>query len=105
MVQRLGSGPVRDVGLLDAAVARPRSSAFGEDAYPSLDLEAATLLQLIVRHAHVDGNKRLARLACVVFCDINGTPATFDDDDAFALVMDAAEGHLDLEQIAARLRA
>lgn len=106
MVQRLGAGPVRDVGLLDAAVARPRSSAFGADAYPSLELKAAALLHSIVRnHALVDGNKRLAWLACVVFCDINGVTVALDDDDAFALVMAAAEGHVDVEEIAARLRA
>lgn len=106
MVQRLGAGPVRDVGLLDAAVARPRSSAFGADAYPSLELKAAALLHSIVRdHALVDGNKRLAWLACVVFCDINGATVVLDDEDAFSLVMAAAEGQLDVEQIAAQLRA
>ena len=106
MVQRLGAGPVRDVGLLDAAVARPRSSAFGADAYPSLELKAAALLHSIVRtHALVDGNKRLAWLACVVFCDINGVTVMLDDDDAFSLVIAAAEGRLDVEEIATRLRA
>ena len=106
MVQRLGAGPVRDVGLLDAAAARPRSSAFGADAYPSLELKAAALLHSIVRnHALADGNKRLAWLACVVFCHINGVTVALDDDDAFALVMDAAEGNLDVEEIATRLRA
>lgn len=106
MVRHLGAGPVRDVGLLDAAVARPRSSAFGADAYPSLELKAAALLHSIVRnHALVDGNKRLAWLACVVLCDVNGVTVTLEDDDAFGLVMDAAQGHLDVEQIAARLRA
>lgn len=106
MVRRLGAGPVRDVGLLDAAVARPRSSAFGADAYPSLELKAAALLHSIVRnHALVDGNKRLAWLACVVFCDLNGVTVTIEDDDAFTLVMDAAQGDLDVEDIAARLRA
>jgi death on curing protein len=106
MVQRLGAGPVRDLGLLDAAVARPRSSAFGADAYATLELKAAALLHSIVRnHALVDGNKRLAWLACVVFCDLNGVTVTLDDDAAFALVMEAAQGDLDVEQIAARLRA
>ena len=106
MVRRLGAGPVRDVGLLDAAVARPRSSAFGADAYPSLELKAAGLLHSIVRnHALVDGNKRLAWLACVVFCDINGMTVELEDDDAFDLVMHAAQGELDVEDIAGRLRA
>jgi death-on-curing protein len=102
LVRKLGAGPVRDIGLLDAAVARPRSSAFGADAYPTL--KASALLHSIVRnHALVDGNKRLAWLAAVVFLDLNGRPVEMDDDDAFGLVMETAEGRLDLEDIAARL--
>jgi death on curing protein len=105
MVRKLGAGPVRDIGLLDAAVARPRSSAFGADAYPGLELKAAALLHSIVRnHALVDGNKRLAWLAAVVFLDLNGRPVEIDDESAFELVMGAAEGVMDLEDIAARLR-
>jgi death on curing protein len=104
MVRKLGAGPVHDIGLLDAAVARPRSSAFGADAYPGLELKAAALLHSIVRnHALVDGNKRLAWLATVVFLDLNGKTVEIDDESAFELVMGAAEGSLDLEDIAARL--
>lgn len=105
LVRRLGAGPVRDIGLLDAAVARPQSSAFGADAYPTLELKAAALLHSIVRnHALVDGNKRLAWLAAVVFLDLNARPVEFGDDHAFRLVMEAAQGHLDVEDIASRLR-
>lgn len=106
LVRALQAGPVRDVGLLDAAAARPASSAFGEDAYPTLELKAAALLHSIVRnHALVDGNKRLALLAAAVFLDVNGRLITLDDDAAFDLVMDAAQGQLDVEEIAERLAA
>ncbi len=105
LVRKLGAGPVRDIGLLDAAVARPKSSAFGADAYPTLELKASALLHSIVRnHALVDGNKRLAWLAAVVFLDLNGTPFEMDDDAAFGLVMETAEGLLELEDIAGRFR-
>ena len=104
LVRRLGAGPVRDVGLLDAAVVRPRSSAFGEDAYPTLQLKASALLHSIVsNHALVDGNKRLGWLAATVFLDINGETVELGDDEAFELVLAVAEGHLDVEEIAARL--
>lgn len=104
MVRRLGVGPVRDVGLLDAAIARPRSSALGEDAYPTLHLKAAALLHSIVtNHALVDGNKRLGWLAMVVFLDLNGEPVTLEDDAAFDLVMAVAEGTLDVTGVASRL--
>ncbi|MBV9119453.1 MAG: Fic family protein, partial [Chloroflexi bacterium] len=72
LVRILGAGPVRDLGLLDSAAARPRSSVFGQDAYADLTLKAAALLQSLCRnHALVDGNKRLAWLATVVFLDLN----------------------------------
>lgn len=103
LVRRLGVGPVRDIGLLDAAVARPRSSAFGADAYPSLRLKAAALLHSLVRnHALVDGDKRLAWLATMVLLDLNGHETGLDDD-AFDLVMDAAGGSAELAEIAERL--
>jgi death-on-curing protein len=105
LVRRLRVGPVRDVGLLDAAVARPRSSALGEEAYPSLALKAGALLHSLARnHALVDGNKRLAFLATVVFLDLNGHRPQLSDDDAVALVVEVAKGVADVEEIADRLR-
>lgn len=104
LVGRLGAGPVRDVGLLDTAVVRPRSSAFGEDAYPNIHLKAAALLHSVVsNHALVDGNKRLGWLATTVFLDINGETIELGDDEAFELVLAVAEGRLDVEDIAKRL--
>lgn len=105
LVRILGLGPVRDIGLLDSAAARPRSSAFGADAYPTLELKAAALLHSITRNqALVDGNKRLAWLATVVFVDINAHEPRLSDDEAFALVMSVAEGQLDVTAIATALR-
>ena len=105
LVRALGTGPVRDIGLLDSAAARPRSAAFGEDAYGSLSLKAAALLHSLVgNHTLVDGNKRLGWLATVVFLDLNGHVPDLDDDAAFTLVMDVAAGAVDVEDIAARLR-
>lgn len=104
LVRRLGAGPVRDLGLLDSAASRPRASAFGEDAYPTLALKAAALLHSIARnHALVDGNKRLAWLATTVFLDVSGSPFDLSDDAAFDLVMAVAQGDLDVPDIAERL--
>jgi len=105
LTRRLGVGPVRDVGLLDSSAARPRSSAFGEDAYPSIDLKAAALMHSVAaNHCLVDGNKRLAFLATVVFLDINGYDVDLSDDEAFTLTMDVACGTLrDVPEIARRL--
>jgi death on curing protein len=104
LTRELGAGPVRDVGLLESAAARPQASAFGEDAYQGLELKAAALLHSVAgNHALVDGNKRLAWLSTVVFLDVNGHRPDLADDEAFTLVMDVAAGHLAVEEIARRL--
>lgn len=103
-VRDLGVGPVRDLGLVDSAAARPRASVFGEDAYPSLATKAAAFLHSLARnHALVDGNKRLAWLATVVFLDINGRAPDVTEDGAFDLVVEIASGSADVAQIAERL--
>lgn len=102
LVQDLGAGPVRDLGLLESALARPRTSLFGEDAYPGLQLKAAAFLHSICRnHPLADGNKRLAWLAATVFLDVNGWVLTMAEDEAFQLVMEVAAGRADVHEIAA----
>jgi death-on-curing protein len=104
LVRFLGVGPVRDLGLLDSAIHRPQSSAFGEDAYRTIELKAAALLHSLTKnHALVDGNKRIAWLATVVFCDLNGFEPELTDDQVFELVWDVASTTLDLPVIAERL--
>jgi len=96
---------VRDLGLLDSAVARPQSSAFGEDAYATLELKAAALLHSLVKnHCLVDGNKRLGWLAATVFVKLNGHECALDDDQAFDLVWDVASRQISLDEIVKRLR-
>jgi death on curing protein len=104
LVRVLGAGPVRDLGLLDSAAGRPRSSAFGADAYPTIALKAAALLHSIApSHALVDGNKRLGWLAAVVFLDLNAAEPELTDDAAFDLVMAVASGDIEVAEIADRL--
>jgi death-on-curing protein len=104
IIRFLNVGPVRDVGLLDSAINRPLSSAFGEDAYATLDLKAAALLHSLTKnHALIDGNKRIAWLCTVVFCDLNDAESDLSDDDAFQLVWDIASTHMDVATIAERL--
>ena len=105
LVRALHTGPVRDVGLLDSAALRPASTAFGQDAYSTLPPKAAALLHSLARnHALVDGNKRLAWLATVVFLDLNSHEPDLTDDEAFGLVMDVAGGAPEVGAIADRLR-
>lgn len=93
----LGTAPeVRDVGLLQSALARPRASAHGEDAYPSIHAKAAALLHALARnHGLVDGNKRLALAAVLAFYGVNGFRLSLTNDEAYDLVMTVASGKLD----------
>ena len=105
LVRLLEIGPVRDVGLLDSAANRPRATAFGADAYPSIEEKAAALLHSLAgNHCLIDGNKRLAWLATVVFLDLNGRSTGLDDDEAFELVMAVASGRSNIPELAVRLR-
>jgi death on curing protein len=103
------SGPVevRDIGLLESAVQRPRASVLGQDAYPDAITKAAALLHSLARnHALVDGNKRLAWLATYVFCAKNGIELDPDEDAAYDLVVAVAAGALDdVAGIAAALQS
>jgi death on curing protein len=93
----LGAGyAVRDYGLLEAALARPQATAFGKDAYPSLDGKTAALLHSIARnHALIDGNKRLALAATIAFYGVNGRRLTLTNDQAYDLIVSVAAGRLD----------
>jgi len=103
----LGDVEIRDVGLLESASARPRATAFGEDAYPSIHAKAAALLHSIARNRPlVDGNKRLALAATIAFFGLNGLRLTLSNNEAYELVMAVAAGELDdVEVIAGRLES
>ena len=105
LVNALNAGPVRDIGLLDSACHRPQAGLLGQEAYPTLAGKAAALMHSLAgNHALVDGNKRLALLATVVFLRINGYRLELTDDEAFDLTLSVAAGQLDADGIEKRLR-
>lgn len=90
---------VRDHGLLASALARPATTVFGVDAYPSLDRKAAALLESVVKnHPFFDGNKRSGWTLMVSFLWLNGFAHDFDTDTAFDFVVGVAEGRIDLDE-------
>jgi death on curing protein len=99
---------VSDYGLLDAAVARPRTTAFGLDAYPDDFAKAAALLQSLARnHALVDGNKQMAWATAWTFLHINGFMlGEFDVDDAESFMNEVAtNADLQIDYAASKLTA
>ena len=96
--------PLRDLGLLGAAAARPQ--AFGEEAYPDVWTKAAALLHSVVNnHPLVDGNKRLGWLAAAVFLELNDAGVAAGGNDAvYGLVTAVAASDLSVDDIAMALR-
>ncbi|MEV0200305.1 Fic family protein [Nonomuraea sp. NPDC050691] len=98
---------LRDGGQMHGAVLRPRTSVFGDDAYPDLWEKAAALMQsILIGHPLVDGNKRLAWTAAVAFLEDNGEVLEYRDvDEAESLVIAVTTGRLEeIPELAARLR-
>lgn len=84
---------VRDYGLLESALARPRTTVYGEDAYPTIHEKAAALLHSSVsNHALVDGNKRLGWHACYVMLGWNGWDVDATEDEVVEFVVEIADG-------------
>lgn len=104
----LGHAPdVRDHGLIEAAAARPRASAFGQEAYADIHEKTAALLHSLARnHPLIDGNTRLALAATIAFYGVNGYRLTLSNDAAYELIMRVADARLDeVGVIAEMLRA
>ena len=93
------------IGPLESALARPRASVFGEDAYPGLNGKAAALLHsLVTNRGLVDGNKRVGLVAVLLLYGMNGYDLTSTEDERVDLILAIADGRLsEVEKIASHL--
>ena len=97
---------VKDAGLFDSALARPKTTVFGEYAYPTIELMAAAMHQSLVKnHPLIDGNKRTAWLLLISFLAINDLDVVMTTDDGMDFTLGVAEGRYELEQAAAIIKA
>lgn len=95
-----GSPGVRDLGILESAINRPRQSFGGEDLYPDFLNKAAALFEsLIKNHPFIDGNKRTAAIILVTFIEINGTSFKASDEELEEFVVKVALGEANFEDI------
>src|SRR3990167_787158 len=100
-----GAHGVRDNGLLQSALERPRMTVAGKDAYRTVHEKAAAYVDSIARrHAFVDGNKRTAVVAAARFLFLNGYELTATNEEVEAFVLDVAVGKRDLPEAAAWLK-
>lgn len=102
----LTPAPVISEEKLSAAIERPKLTAFGDDAYPTLAQKAAAILQsLVIGHPFLDGNKRVGLGACLLFLELNGIDRRADQRALVDLVLGIARGNLrEVDEIAGRLR-
>ena len=100
-----GSDGVRDVALLESAVAAPQAGFGGKSLYADLaEVAAAYLFYLCRNHPFIDGNKRAALGACIVFLRLNGAKPTPDRAEWENLTLAVAAGVLERDETTARLR-
>lgn len=106
LIQRTGGASgLRDLGLLEAAVARPQATFGDSDLYPSVWDKAAVLMEsLVLNHPFIDGNKRVALVATGLFLERNGYTLEATQDEVYTFTMGVAEGAIDRVAIAAWLR-
>jgi death-on-curing protein len=100
-----GATGIRDEGLLESALARPRQlHAYGQPVPDLADLAAATASDLARNHPFVDGNKRMAAVACEVFIVLNGATLSAEDHELYPQYLGLSEGSLGEADFAAWLR-
>ena len=100
-----GSALVRDVGLLQSALAMPAATFGHELLHASLDEQAAAyLFYLVKNHPFVDGNKRTGLVAMLVFLGLNGQRLEAPDDELADLVLGVAAGRISKADVAVFVR-
>ena len=100
-----GSHGVRDLGLLESAVARPRATFDGKELYPDLFIKTAALMDsLINNHPFLDGNKRTGMTAAGLFLLINGWKLTASPQDLETITLRVAMEGMEVSALATWIR-
>lgn len=94
-----GADGLRDEGLFESALARPRN-LFGYGVDDPVRLAAAYAFGLAKNHAFIDGNKRVAFIACAMFLRLNGLRLVAEQNDAVLTLLALAAGDLDEDALA-----
>ena len=105
-VHRYGGDPgVRDLGLLQSAIAMPRAMFGGQYLHPALhEMAAAYLFHLRQNHPFLDGNKRIGLAAAIAFLALNDTWLECEPAELVEMVLQVARGEIGKPEIAVFLR-
>lgn len=100
-----GSHGLRDLGLLESAVARPQASFGGEDLYPTIFIKAGALVHSLLRnHPFVDGNKRTSMYSAMTFLELNGYRFIAKQKEVVNFALRVENEKLPVEEIAKWLK-
>ncbi len=100
-----GSEGIRDLGLLESAIAMPQAGFGGQYLHADIfEMAAAYLFHLAKNHPFIDGNKRTASMAAFTFLHLNGQTLTATEEEFEKVVLAAAQSEMDKQQIAAFFR-
>lgn len=100
-----GSHGIRDLGLLEAAIARPQSTFDGKDLYPNIFLKAAVVMQgVISNHPFLDGNKRTGSVSAARFFFINGYDLVVGQKELVRVVLKVRSKEVVVQKLASWLK-
>lgn len=100
-----GSAEMRDLGLLQSALAMPMASFGGQFLHPDLPaMGAAYLFHLVTNHPFVDGNKRIGAVGARVFLLINDAPFDPSEEEYGDLVLGVARSEVSKDEVIAFFR-
>ena len=106
MIERYGgSAGIRDMGLLQSAVAMPQAGLGNEFLHGDLfEMAAAYLFHIVQNHPFIDGNKRVGSMAAFTFLTLNGLTLAAPETDFELVVLEVARGRLNKAAIAEFLK-
>ena len=95
-----GSHGLRDLGLLQSAIARPFQTFAGEDLYPSgIEKSAALIESIIINHPFIDGNKRTGAVAMVALLEEEGFVFSAEEEDFYNFTISISTGEKSFDEI------
>jgi death-on-curing protein len=101
-----GSQGVRDLGLLESAIAQPQAGFGGQYLHADVyEMAAAYLYHLVMNHPFVDGNKRVGLEAALIFLEIHDATVRASDEELVDLVLKTTIGEVGKREIAAFFRS
>jgi death-on-curing protein len=101
-----GSHGIRDIGLLESAIAQPEASFGGQYLHADIfEMAAAYIYHLVMNHPFVDGNKRVGLEAALIFLEINNENLKASDQELVDLVLKTTVGQVGKREIAEFFRS